>query len=76
MAGVILVFFISVAFKWHRHAVKKYCQGCDFSKLPDEKTATSCEGERAHGGRCLHPGGEGLLPALSFHRRFPAYIPA
>lgn len=59
--GLFSSFFILVAFKWHRHIVKKYCQGCDFSKLADEKTATSCEGERAHGGRCLHPGGEGLL---------------
>jgi len=68
-------FLILVAFKWCRHIVKKYCQGCDFSKLSDDKTATSCEEQTARGGRRLYPGGERLLPAPSSHREVSSLYP-
>lgn len=68
-------FLISVAFQWCRHVVKIYCQGCDLSRLADDKTATSCEGQTAHGGKRLHLGGEGLLSAPSSPQEVSSLYP-
>lgn len=55
--------------------MQAHCQGCDFSQFADDKTAATYEGQTAHGDRCLHQGGEGLLPAPSSHQEVSSLYP-
>lgn len=73
--GFFFSFLISVAFKWRRHIIKKYCQGCDVSKLADDTIAASCEGQttlrQMHASKKSGSSSQLHLPTM----RLPACIP-
>lgn len=73
--GFFFSFLISVAFKWCRHIIKKYCQGCDVSKLADDKIAASCEGQTTLRQMHVSKKSGGLLSAPSSHHEVASLYP-